>query len=272
MISSASNKQIKEIAQLNKNAKARRELRAFVVEGEKLFRETPRELIRHAYVTEEFLGLSGAAELLEEKGAAYDVVSGPAFMRACDTETPRGILAVVSMPEYGFSDVLRGGRCLLVLEDIQDPGNLGAMFRTGEGAGISGIIMSRGTADVFSPKAVRATMGSVFRVPFFIADDLHGAIRELRRSARVYAAHPRGTCYYDEADLAGRVAFLIGNEGGGLRPETAALADECLKIPMEGRLESLNAAVAAGILMYEAARQERVRLGSLPPASDVQNH
>lgn len=259
MISSTSNQQMKTIVQLNKKAKARRELRAFIVEGIKMFRETPRELLQRVYVSEQFLKEESGHALLGEKGIDYEVVSDSVFAHVCDTNTPQGILAIVAMPEYAFSDLLQEERTrLLVLEDIQDPGNLGTMFRTGEGAGLTGIIMSRETVDLFSPKTVRATMGSIYRVPFYVAEDLHETLHMLRASGvHTYAAHLRGEKYYDELDYTGATAFLIGNEGNGLKKETADLADTYLKIPMEGQLESLNAAVAASILMYEAHRQCR---------------
>lgn len=266
MISSMSNQQMKMVAQLNKKAKARRELRAFVVEGAKMFAETPRELLERVYVSEHFLEKDKNRVLLEESGADYETVSDGVFARACDTETPQGILAVVRMPEYAFCDLLRGQQTrLLVLEDIQDPGNLGTMFRTAEGAGMSGIIMSRNTVDLFAPKTVRATMGSIYRVPFYVSDDLKAALQKLSQAGvRSYAAHLRGSFWYDEPDYTRPSAFLIGNEGNGLRDETAACADAYVRIPMEGRLESLNAGVAAGILMYEAYRQCR---HAMPPAS-----
>lgn len=259
MISSTSNRQIKTIIQLNNKARARRELRAFVVEGAKLFSETPAALIEKVYVAEQFLEKEQNRVLLAKSGADYETVSDCVFAHASDTGAPQGILAVVHMPAYQFSDLLCGERtALLVLEDIQDPGNLGTMFRTAEGAGMSGIIMSRHTADLFAPKTVRATMGSIYRVPFYVSDDLRGTVKKLSQAGvHTYAAHLGGKCWYDEPDYTHPSAFLIGNEGNGLAEETAACADTLVKIPMEGRLESLNAGVAAGIFMYEAYRQRR---------------
>lgn len=146
----------------------------------------------------------------------------------------------------------------LILENVQDPGNLGTMFRTGEGAGISGVIMDKCTVDIYNPKTIRSTMGSIFRLPFYITEDLHETIRQLqRRKICVYAAHLEGSVCYDEPDYRTGTAFLIGNEGNGLTAETTRLADAYIRIPMGGQLESLNAAMAAGILMYEANRQRR---------------
>ena len=148
---------------------------------------------------------------------------------------------------------------LLVVEDLQDPGNLGTMFRTGEGAGITGVIMSSDTVDIFNPKVVRATMGSIYRVPFVYAGDLRNAVNDLHKNGiAVYAAHLEGETYYNRLSFREPTAFLIGNEGKGLRRDTAKLADSYVKIPMEGRVESLNAAVAAALLLYETHRQRHV--------------
>ena len=160
---------------------------------------------------------------------------------------------------YTFPDLLKSKNpLLLILEDIQDPGNVGTMIRTGEGAGIDGVIFAGESADVYNSKAVRATMGSVYRVPFVYVEKAGDAIQKLQKNKiRVYAAHLKGEKEYDACDYRCGSAFLIGNEGNGLRAETAALADMYMKIPMAGKVESLNAGAAAAILMYEAARQRR---------------
>ena len=160
-------------------------------------------------------------------------------------------------PEYSLDDLLlkRNG-VFVVLEDLQDPGNLGTIIRTGEGAGIAGVIMSGNTVDIFNPKTIRATMGSIYRVPFVYVQDMAEAIRRLQKSdIAVYAAHLKGKQYYDAFDYTKGSAFLIGNEGNGLKEETALLADTYVKIPMAGQVESLNAAIATTLFMYEAARQ-----------------
>lgn len=147
---------------------------------------------------------------------------------------------------------------LLIVEGIQDPGNLGTMIRTGEGAGVTGVIMDKSTVDIFHPKVIRATMGSIYRMPFYSASDLAGTVGQLKeRGISLYAAHLAGDMAYDEPDYTGPVGFLVGNEGKGLSPQAAGLADAYVRIPMEGSVESLNAAVAAALLMYEANRQRR---------------
>lgn len=176
-----------------------------------------------------------------------------------DTAAPQGILCVMRQKKYALADLLAAKNPLLmILEDIQDPGNLGTILRTGEGAGIGGVIMSRETADIYNPKTIRSTMGSIYRVPFVYVSSLEETSVQLKAAGiRLFAAHLKGKSWYDGEDYRKGSAFLIGNEGNGLREETAALADTYIKIPMEGRVESLNAAMASGILMYEAARQRR---------------
>ena len=145
---------------------------------------------------------------------------------------------------------------VIILESLQDPGNLGTIVRTALGAGATGIIMNQTTVDIYSPKVVRSTMGALFKMPHLVVEDLHATMEELKaKGVSLYAAHLKGEKFYDEFDFNKPCGFLIGNEGNGLTKETADLASDYLKIPMEGGLESLNASVAAAILMYEVHRQ-----------------
>lgn len=257
MITSTANKQVKELAQLIKKAKERKEQKVFVVEGIRMFLEAPKEWVQAVYASESFLKEAAHRECLA--GYAYEELSDSVFASVSDTKTPQGILCVVRMPEYKKEELFsRENGLYLVLESIQDPGNLGTMFRTGEGAGISGVILNRTTVDLFNPKTIRSTMGSIYRVPFYIADDFAETIRDMKQKGiRTYAAHLEGKKSYDGFDYRGSSAFLIGNEGNGLSDEIASLADTYIRIPMAGQVESLNAAMASGILMYEAARQRR---------------
>lgn len=257
MITSSSNQQMKNITALIKKAKERRAQGLFVVEGKKMFTEIPSGWLQSVYVSESFLAEPEAKRLLS--GTSYEVVSDAVFKNISDTQTPQGILSLVRMPQYELSSLIQGERThLLIVESVQDPGNLGTMVRTGEGAGITGIILNKTTVDLFHPKTIRSTMGSIYRVPYYITDDLARTIQELKRQQiRVYAAHLRGTMQYDGPSYVGGSAFLIGNEGNGLTDEIADLADACIRIPMEGEVESLNAAVSAALLMYEANRQRR---------------
>ncbi len=314
------NAKIKEIQKLTEKSKARREAGLFVIEGPRMFIETPLEWIEEIYVTQRFLdnadsGLLGmaegpsvdgdsttpasasssssdgdstettstvstsaspasAAESVENSHSDHstsirasemitwmnhEVVTEEQMKKLTDTVTPQGILCVVRQPSYTMEDIINhpGHRLIMILEDIQDPGNLGTIFRTAEGAGASGIIMTKGCADLFNPKVVRSTMGSIYRVPFFVTDDIEQTISLVKNAQiEVFAAHLKGEHFYDEIEYKD-AAFLIGNEGRGLKDSTASLADTYIKIPMSGELESLNASMAAGILMYEHNRQIR---------------
>lgn len=267
MITSPSNKRIKEIIQLQQKAKTRRERDLFVVEGTKMFLEADPMKIREVYVAEDMEDRLSeeCRQRLLNLSAGYEVVTREIFHKISDTQTPQGILCVMEQYHYTFSDLLGEDSSdekiplLLILEDIQDPGNLGTVFRAGEGAGVSGIIMSSHTADIYNPKTIRSTMGSVYRMPFLYTEVLTETINHLKKhKITVYAAHLQGKESYDLHDYRTGCAFLIGNEGKGLREETALCADHFIRIPMLGNVESLNAAVASSLLVYEAARQRRL--------------
>lgn len=254
MITSSSNAQVKNIIALNKKAKERREQDVFVAEGWKMFQEAPREWLKKVYVSE-----SGSKmHELPSDGTEYEVVDDRVFQSMCDTKTPQGVLSVIRMPHYTEEEVMDNGKTplLMVLEDLQDPGNVGTIIRTAEGAGVTGIIMSRGTADIFNPKTIRSTMGSIYRMPFLIVDDAVGFVKGLKaRKICTYAAHLHGVHSYREEDYTKGTAFLIGNEGNGLTDAMAEAAECLIRIPMEGKVESLNAAIASAVLMYEAHGQ-----------------
>lgn len=255
MITSASNAQVKRLVQLNKKAKLRRAENVFIIEGTRMFEETPRDRIEKVYVSESFYEKNPGCV----SGLPNEILSDSVFLKAADTVAPQGIMAVVRRGELKREELLKKHNpFLLILDDLKDPGNLGTIMRTAEGAGVDAVIMSSDTVDIYTPKAVRATMGSIYRVPFIIETDLKSLLRELTsRGIRTYAAHLEGRKNYDEADYTGGCAFLIGNEGNGLRDEITDEATDRIIIPMKGSLESLNAAMAAGILMYEASRQRR---------------
>lgn len=264
MITSLQNKAVKEAAALLGKKKERDRRGLFVVEGIKLFDEAPTERIAQVYLAQ-----SARTQLMAQyeeklKKLPCEVVSDEVFAKMSDTVTPQGILCLVRQFTYNIEEMLSQKEekhlLFILLEDLQDPGNLGTIFRTAEAAGANGIIMSSGTADLYNPKTIRSTMGSVYRVPFFYTEDLPSAAATLKsRGVRIMAAHLSGRKEYDACDYREGTAFLIGNEGRGLREETAALADERIRLPMEGQVESLNAAVASSILLYEAYRQRRNR-------------
>lgn len=174
-----------------------------------------------------------------------------------DVETSQGVLLVARRPDLRGS-LLRGDRPLvLVIAGVQDPGNLGSLLRTAEAAGVTGVVVGNGTADPFSPKALRGGMGSTFRVPVAlrpVASEL-GALR--RSGVSVWAASAGGRPY-DQVDWRRPSALLVGNEGVGLSETVVRGCDGVVTVPMAGRMESLNVAVAAGAILFEAARQRRL--------------
>ncbi len=265
MITSVNNDRVRKVVAYVTKSKARREDGVFIIEGMKMLREAPVLQVSDVYVTERFLSNASDSdqEILWRYGA--ETVSEEVMNKMSDTQTPQGVLAVIRRYEYTMEEVLEGYNVggpgtplLLVLENIQDPGNLGTMLRSGEGAGVTGVIMSRGCADIYNPKVIRSTMGSVFRMPFIYVDNIAETVKELSGSGiHTYAAHLKGEKNYDEFDYRGPTAFLIGNEGNGLTDETADAAETYVLIPMKGEVESMNAATSSAILTFEASRQRR---------------
>ena len=231
MITAASNSRIKRLVQLNQKSKLRRTEDVFLAEGVKMFLEAPREQLQEVYVSESFLEKCSCREHLEEVG--YEVVSDSVFSKISDTCTPQGVLCVLKQFHYNIEEMLRDKAPLFLLLE--------------------------NTVDLYNPKVIRSTMGSIYRVPFYYAEDFAAAVHQVQQAGvSVYAAHLRGKNSYACQDYTKGTAFLIGNEGNGLREETAELADCYIRIPMEGKVESLNAAVASSILMYEAHRQRAI--------------
>lgn len=257
MITSTNNSQVKYLVNLQKKSRFRKDEKKFVIEGIRMFSETPPDRIVKAYATDKFY----SEHKMMFKENEYEIVSDNVLAQMSDTKTPQGVLAVISMKEYSMSDVIdRDDAFIIACEDLQDPGNLGTIIRTGEGAGVTGIILSKNTVDVYNPKVIRSTMGSIYRVPVVVADDFCNAVKCMKnRGVTVAAAHLRGNVDYDEADYGNKCAFLIGNEGNGLSDTASDMADILVRIPMMGEVESLNAATAAAVLMYDVASKRRHR-------------
>lgn len=250
IITSTSNALVKQLVQYKKKKKERDKDRVYLVEGSRMYREIPREDILETYVSK---------SLYEKEGRPGTILSDEVFLYVSDTKTPQGILALVKQKDYKKEEVLKGEqKLLLLLENIQDPGNLGTIVRSAEAAGVTGIVISKESADIYNPKVIRSTMGSIFRVPFYYEEDMLLLVRELRKEqVKTYAAHLEGKKSHDQANYQESCGFLIGNEGNGLSANLTKEADELIKIPMAGAVESLNAAISATLLIFEAARQRR---------------
>lgn len=257
IITSATNDRIKEVKKLIKSSSYRKEKDLYVVEGIRMFREIPRDDIADVFVSQ------GAYEKLKDdilKVVAEETitfVTDHVFSSMSDTNTPQGVMALVRMKRTDLSDVIKGDAFLLIAERLQDPGNLGTIIRTAEGAGATGIILSSDCVDMYNPKVIRSTMGSVFRMPIYISDDMSGDIDRLKaEGVCIFGAHLKGKEFYDE-DFKGPCGFLIGNEGNGLSEVISSKADRLIRIPMCGKVESLNAATSVAVISYEVLRQRR---------------
>ena len=257
MITSSSNKQIKHIMALQQKSKLRNECKEFVIEGIKMYREIPTEKIVATFVKESYYN-----DKFHNKDNTtlynYEVVADKVFDGMSQTMTPQGILAIVKQPEYNFDEIIsRKESKLLFLEDIRDPGNIGTMIRTAEGAGFDGIVLSKESVDIYNPKVVRSTMGAIYRVPFIYEENFADKLRDkyIKAGYSLYAAHLEGAINYTKLDYNEKTGIIIGNEANGISKEVASIAGNMIKIPMEGKVESLNAAVSAALIMYEVYRQ-----------------
>ena len=257
IITSNNNNRLKQISLLQKKSKARKETGLFIEEGIRMFREIPKERLEEVYVSESF---ANKKEWMEQVEGNPIVVEDKIFQTLTDTITPQGILAIVKQENYSVEEILqmKENPVFLLLENIQDPGNLGTMMRTAEAAGVTGVLLSKGSVDMYNPKVVRATMGAIFRLPFAYVEDFPSLVKDLQeKNINVYAASLEGAVSYDVPDYSKPTALIIGNEGNGISKETLEVSKNHIKIPMEGQAESLNAAICAAVYMYEIYRRRR---------------
>lgn len=252
------NPMVKAAAEL-KQKKYRQQQGLFLAEGLR----TVEEAVRYGAVQSIFYTAieDDRTRVVLEEAAAKQIklvcVSDKVLKKIADTETPQGISAVCEMRSKRLDDFLASGKMLLVLDRVTDPGNIGTMLRTADAAGVGGLLLLQGCADIYAPKTVRASMGSLFHLPV-----LSGLSEELLVQAARKAGYELLVTCLDgadnlyKADLQGRLAFVMGNEANGVSPALLAAADKRVFIPMQGRAESLNVAMAAGIVMFEALRQK----------------
>lgn len=252
------NPMVKAAAEL-KQKKYRQQQGLFLAEGLR----TVEEAVRYGAVQSIFYTAieDDRTRAVLEEAAAKQIklvcVSDKVLKKIADTETSQGIIAVCEMRSKRLDDFLASGKMLLVLDRVTDPGNIGTMLRTADAAGVGGLLLLQGCADIYAPKTVRASMGSLFHLPV-----LSGLSEELLVQAARKAGYELLVTCLDgadnlyKADLQGRLAFVMGNEANGVSPALLAAADKRVFIPMQGRAESLNVAMAAGIVMFEALRQK----------------
>lgn len=255
VITSKENKQLKHCAKLVSSKKYRREQGQFVAEGQRLCEDAVRSGLKplQAFLVEGMLDKCGT--ILEQSEQVF-VITEDLSAKISDTETPQGVFCVFQALDNSETvDTIKWQRVLL-LSSLQDPGNIGTIIRSAEAFGIDGLVLSSDCPDLTSPKVLRSTMGGVFRLPIKVVDSMEEAIAALRQQGfAVYAtALSEKSVPITELDLSGKTAAVIGNEGNGL---TQQVIDACTAqtiIPMAGKAESLNAAIAASIVIWEMCR------------------
>jgi TrmH family RNA methyltransferase len=208
----------------------------------------------HCVIVAESIKSTVAAHVRGLKRARVMAVRDSVFAALSSTETTQGVIALVRPPQWTIEQLLRGKSLVMVLDGVQDPGNAGAIVRAAEAFGATGVAFLKGSASAYNPKSLRASAGSIFRLPIVAAADENLLLAALeQRGVALYAASPRAETAIGDADFSGRTAIIIGGEGRGVNPKLAAKATG-VRIPTSG-VESLNAAVAAGVLLYESRRQ-----------------
>ena len=263
MITSRSNPLIKSLRRLSSDRRYREREGCFLVEGVHMVEEAlssgwPVRLILHTPAAAERAGFLWPKA--REKNVPLVAVAEELVDELAGTVTPQGVMALVEMPRGELAVLLGAPPSLLVLVDgVQDPGNLGTIVRSAAAAGAQGVVLLPGTVDLYNPKTVRATMGALFHLPVVAVAEKEGVLVRLKEAGfAVVAGVPAGGEPLFALDLTLPVALAVGNEARGLSPEVLARSDFLATIPMPGRAESLNVAAAASIMLYEAVRQ-RVR-------------
>ncbi|MFH1238524.1 MAG: RNA methyltransferase, partial [bacterium] len=190
---------------------------------------------------------------IEKKKIETIKISENELQNISHSTTPQGILAICQKFQHDFAELIKGNiKSLVILDAIQDPGNLGTIIRTADAAGVSGIIVGKGTVDIYNPKVLSSAMGSLLHVPVVKVDDLPAAIRRLKeKGIRILACDVHAEKNYLEVNYRYPLGVIFGNEGAGLHKDIIDLADEALKIPIMGKAESLNVGIACGIVLYK---------------------
>jgi TrmH family RNA methyltransferase len=267
MITSRTNPKIKEI-RLLKQAKKREARGEYFIEGVRLVEDVLEEggLVRQILYSPRLEANSRGARLLSAargkfQKAEWIQVDDEVLSSISDTQNHQGILAVLKKRLWTWKDVEPKTGPLLCFHDLQDPGNLGTIFRVLEAGGGAGLVLTCGSVDPYSPKVVRASAGSFFRLPFLFSPSPETILTELRsRGYRIWAAAASGHPSFWKVDFSKPTALLLGQEGGGLPEEWKTQADGILTIPMAPKIDSLNVAMAAGLIVYEALRQRTFQL------------
>lgn len=257
IITSRENK-IFKTAKILKTAKGRTEKGMFMIEGLRSVHDT---VMKGASI--ECIIIKDGTSLSFSSQCPVYTFAPKLFAEISETVTPQGVIALCHIKENSLDDVLsRGKNCVIMCEKLQDPGNIGTLIRTAHAAFCGGVVLTKGSCDLYNPKIVRATMSGIFSLPIVQNVESKSAIEYFRQNGYKIVAGALTDVSLDfyAADLSGKVLIIIGNEGNGVEEETLALCDSVVKIPMSSDAESLNAAVAGSIMMYEHYRQNIKKL------------
>lgn len=263
VIKSRQNSLVKHVRALD-NKRYRDERGQFFIEGTKMVEEAIREdgdidclLVADTF---DWQGFKGDIGLEDER---YDLIAleDSLFSYMAKTKTPQGIAAILNRTHYDIDEILHDQNYFLtILDGVQDPGNVGTIIRTMDCAGGNGVILLDGCSDPYSPKALRATMGSIFRIPTYeVKDDRELFLQLIAKETHVMISHLEGENLFSWRGGHDRTALIIGNEGRGVRGELLEYASSLIKIPMLGGAESLNASVASGIIIYQIVREQMLK-------------
>ena len=263
-ITSRTNPRLKYARTLHRSRQRKKEGK-FLVEGVRLLEEAveSENSIETIFFTKRLLTKARGQNLVKEcrrRGSECFLVPEAVLVSLADTDSPQGIIGIAPISLWERNDLLTGPGLLLLVDRVRDPGNLGTMLRTAEAAGSAGAFLSVGTVDPYNAKALRASMGSIFRFPLQLDCNLPALVAELKKIGyRTLAADADGEVTYWEADFSSPGALIVGNEAWGVARELLDLADARVKIPLSPGVESLNAALAAGILLYEGVRRRFIK-------------
>ncbi len=253
-IESKENTLFKNIKKL-KDKKHRVKEGKYIIEGFRLVEEA----FKAGCIIETLVFDEKSKSKCDEWFGAYDIsakhfsMSTELFIQLCSTETPQGVIAVVEM-QKDFN--IKNGEFFLLCDKVQDPGNLGTIIRTAHAAGVSAIILTKGTVDIYNDKVLRSTMGSIFYMPIIHDDKLEYVNSLKEKGFKIVATSLQESKNFFEVDLKGKVVLTVGNEGNGVSEEIFELSDTKVKIPMPGGAESLNVSIASSIILFEKVRQD----------------
>ncbi len=253
MIITSRDNKIFKLAKLLKTQKGRAEKSLFMIEGFRIVKDALGKGIKAECVI-----VKDGTEIDFKTDCPVYSFAPKLFSEISETVTPQGVIALCSMKRKSLSDILKEEKnCVIMCETLQDPGNIGTVIRTAHAADLGGVVLTKGCCDLYNPKIVRATMSAMFSIPVVQGEESGAVIEYFRKSGYkiVAGALTESAVDFYSADLSGKVLIIIGNEGNGVEESTLSLCDSVLKIPMRSDAESLNAAVAGSVMIYEHFRQ-----------------